>query len=399
MTKLNNYSSQKKKVKSLKKKRAFYLAFIFFFFYIIYLFHVSTRLPPLRERVPSEQREIVGVYHVHTRFSDGRGQVKDVVKAAAQLHLDFIILTDHGRPNYACLASEGWQEGILVLAGSELSTSRGHLVALAMPKSIAPIPRMAEEAARFIRQKGGMTIIAHPYSKTSWSWGKENDIYSGLELIDADTMLKKKWFSTLPFFPLLFFNPRAFVLKMIEPFPSPFRQWDLLNRTNPPIYGFFSCDAHAMYKTLFRLFCLRLPLEKRLPPEFQAARELVFKALQSGNFYNAIEAAQPAVGFRFWAELGDQHFPMGSVINSSEKEKLKLRVRRPAFVAAEICLLHNGQKILTTSNPELTYQPLQSGVYRVEVYLREKFILPENIPWIVSNPLFIRMANHDAYTF
>lgn len=397
--KLNNYLFPKKKSKTSRKKLVLSLFFITMLLYVIYLFYISMLLPPLKIESGTDQGEIVGVYHVHTRFSDGCGQVKDVVKAAAKLHLDFILLTDHGHPNYDCLASEGWNEGILVLAGSELSTSRGHLVALAIPPSIPPIPRIAEEAACFVRKQGGFTIIAHPYSKTSWSWGRENDLYTGLELVDADTMLKKGWFFTLPFIPLLFFNPRAFVLKMIDPFPSPFKQWDLLNRTNPPIYGFFSCDAHLMYNKLLRLFCLRLPLEKKLPREFQAARELVLKALQSGNFYNAIEAAQPAAGFRFWAELGDQHFPMGSIIDAPEKEKLTLWIRRPASVAADICLIHNGQKILITSHSEFTYQPLQSGIYRVEVYLREKSIIPENMPWIVSNPLFIRMAKHDAHTF
>ncbi|MCX7974288.1 MAG: hypothetical protein N3B16_07265 [Candidatus Aminicenantes bacterium] len=380
------------------KKIIYSLISLILFSYLVYLFNVASLLPPVKTNPNPGEKEIVGVFHLHTRYSDGRGQIGDLVKAARYHQLDFIILTDHGRPNYACLQSQGWREGILVLAGSELSTSRGHLVALAIPDSISPIPRIAEEAARFIQKEGGFTIIAHPYSKTSWTWGMENEIYTGLELIDADTMLKKRWPSLWPYLPFLLFNQRAFALKMLTPFPSPFRQWDFLNQTNPPIYGFFSCDAHLMYKTLLNLFCLRLPLEKKLPSEFHASRNLVFEALRKGNFYNSIDAVQPAIGFKFWAEKGKQIYPMGSIIEIFPNETIRLKIRRPESVAAEIYLLYNGKKILASFDQEINYQPIQPGVYRVEVYLRERSILPKNIPWIVSNPLFIRMAKNDSHT-
>jgi hypothetical protein len=30
-----------------------------------------------------------------------------------------------------------------------------------------------------------------------------------------------------------------------------------------------------------------------------------------------------------------------------------------------------------------------TGVYRVEVYLRDHLLLPRDVPWIVSNPIFV----------
>jgi len=367
--------------------------------YAIYLFHVVSSIPPLKKQPDIIQKEIVGAYHLHTRFSDGRGRVEDVVKAAQKNQLDFIILSDHGQPNLACLQSQGWRQGVLVLAGTEISTSRGHLVGLAFSDSVRNLPRQAEEAARIIKKEGGFTIIAHPYSKVSWSWGEENELYLGLELIDADTMLKKKWLSNLPLFPLLLFNKRVFALRMLESFPLPFRQWDRLNEINPPHYGFFSCDAHLFYGTLLSLFHLRLPLERELPPEFKAARELIFKSLQSGAFYNAIDAAQPASGFSFWAKKGEEFYPMGSLIELKSGEKVRLYIRAPAFVDGRLVLIHNGQKILTTTEKEISFEPETSGFYRVEVYLQDKSILPENLPWIVSNPIFLRMDQDDAHSY
>lgn len=397
ITSSNPQRSQKEK--SRGKKLLLFLLGLLLIAYGAYLFLVMASIPPLKKNSASSPLEIVGAYHLHTRFSDGRGKVEDVVKAARKNQLDFIILTDHGHPNQACLQSQGWRQGVLVLAGSELSTNRGHLVALAFSDSLKVLPRLAEEAARTIQQEGGFTIIAHPYSKTSWSWGKENELYLGLELIDADTMFKNKWLSILPLFPLLLFNQRAFALKMLEPFPSPSRQWDLLNEKNPPLYGFFSCDAHVFYETLLSLFHLRIPLGRELPPEFKAARELIFESLRSGAFYNSIDAAQPATGFRFWAEKGQEIYRMGSWVEIKPGEAVWLRIKAPASTPELITLIHNGKKILTTSEKEVSFQALESGFYRVEVYLQEKSILPQGLPWIVSNPIFLRMANHDSHSF
>jgi hypothetical protein len=366
--------------------------------YVLYLFHLVSSFPPLKKEPAVIKKEIVGAYHLHTRFSDGRGRVEDVVKAARKNQLDFIILTDHGQPNLACLQSQGWRQGVLVLAGTEMSTSRGHLVGLAFSETVRNLPRQAEEAARIIQKEGGFTIIAHPYSKVSWSWGKENELYLGLELIDADTMLRKKWLPNLPLFPLLLFNKRIFALRMLEPFPLPFHQWDRLNEIAPPHYGFFSCDAHLFYETLLSLFHLHLPLERELPPEFKAAREIIFNSLQSGAFYNAIDSAQPASGFNFWAKKGEEFYPMGRLIKLKPGEKVRLYIRAPTFVAGRLVLIHNGQKILTTMEKEISFEPEASGFYRVEVYLQDKSILPENLPWIVSNPIFLRMDQDDAHS-
>ncbi len=40
-----------------------------------------------------------GVYHLHSTFSDGRGGIEAISRAAGKQDLDFVILTDHGRPN------------------------------------------------------------------------------------------------------------------------------------------------------------------------------------------------------------------------------------------------------------------------------------------------------------
>ena len=53
--------------------------------------------------------EIEGAYHMHTRFSDGRKDPDEVAAAAEAAGLDFVILTDHGNPNYRLARRAGPQ--------------------------------------------------------------------------------------------------------------------------------------------------------------------------------------------------------------------------------------------------------------------------------------------------
>ena len=89
---------------------------------------------PAESAAPSAETprvwEAEGVYHAHTRFSDGRRSADAVAAIGARAGLDFVILTDHGAPNEPSLAAQGRKSGILLLAGCEISSSRGHLAAL-----------------------------------------------------------------------------------------------------------------------------------------------------------------------------------------------------------------------------------------------------------------------------
>jgi len=121
---------------------AFVSIYILWFFLNLLIFRTYKSLP-----TEADPLEIQGVYHLHTQFSDGRKSVDEIAKLASQADLDFIIITDHGSPNYESYASQGWKEGVLVLAGSELSVSRGHLVALGFNLPSRKLSQKAEHVA------------------------------------------------------------------------------------------------------------------------------------------------------------------------------------------------------------------------------------------------------------
>jgi hypothetical protein len=378
---------------TLRKKRIIKAALILLALYVIWL---GSLLLLYKEPRPGDRGrggppyEIQGVYHIHTKFSDGRRSPDETARIASLKSLDFIILTDHGNPNLASLASQGWKDKVLVLAGSEISSSRGHLVALDFRLPSGSFSQNAEQASRDVESLGGFTIIAHPFSKTRWSWGGPAE-YSGLEIIDSDTMIKKNFLSALPYLPTLLVKPGLYMLKILDRPVETLRKWDELSMKSP-WYGYLSADAHLLYSALFSCFRLHVILPEPLSQDFETAKAQVFSALRKGRFYNGIDSARSAGGFLYWAENREAKYAMGSVVALDSTAPLSLRVRTPFPFEAETRFIRDGETVLSSRAKDASLTPRQPGVYRVEIYLEGWSPLARNIPWIISNPIFLKEA-------
>lgn len=371
----------------LKKKKILLILLALFLLYSLWLGFNLLRFKTYKATaLKASPLEIEGVYHIHTLFSDGRKDPDEIAKLAYQSDLDFIVLTDHGSPNHESYSSQGWKEGVLVLAGSELSVNRGHLVALGFNLPPRRFSQNTEDAFYEIRAAGGFSIIAHPYSKVSWSWGEFIE-YSGIEIINGDSMLKRNILVSLPSLPALLLKPEYALLKMIDPPYRNLRKWDELNNLHP-IYGYFSLDAHLLYGPGFNLLRLHLLLQTPLSEDFYTAKQQVYEALRKGRFYNSIHAAAWGKGFRFWGEKEEKMTPMGSTVLLDSP--VTFHIKAPFPFAKEIHLIHNGKMIFRSTEESASYEAAIPGSYRVEVYLNERSPLGKNIPWIVSNPIFLR---------
>jgi hypothetical protein len=348
-------------------------------------------------------RELQGVYHVHTIFSDGHATVDEIAARAAREGLDFVVLTDHGNPNAASLRAAGPRKGVLVLAGSELNVNRGHLVALGFRRPEGKLPSKAEDAVAAVRALGGFVVIAHPYSKVRWSWGDwgESSDYSGIEIVNADTMFKDNYRRVLAYAPLLLLGSRLPLIKMLEHPAANLKRWDQRG-ASAAIAGYFSADAHLYYRGIFALLRLHVLLDAPAGGEGPAAEEaLIWNALRHGHFYNAVEAVADARGFRFAAEAGGgkgagsgsaRAFRMGDTISAAGAgaQPVLFEIRAPFSFRKEVRLLRDG-RIVASSPDDIVRVPSEGpGVYRVEVYLKERTPLGADIPWIVSNPIYLR---------
>jgi len=129
-------------------------------------------------------------------------------------------------------------------------------------------------------------------------------------------------------------------------------------------------------------------LQTPLSEDFDTAQHQVFEALRKGRFYNSVHAAAYAYGFRFNGEEGGKTIQMGStaLLDSA----VTLHIKAPFPFAKEIHLVHNGKKIFSSDEESISYEAAHPGIYRIEVYLTERSPLGKNIPWIVSNPIFLR---------
>jgi hypothetical protein len=200
-------------------------------------------------------------------------------------------------------------------------------------------------------------------------------------------MLSDNVLRIAPIFPALAIKPRYVLLKMLRRPTKTLKKWDELNLIHPT-YGFFSVDAHTFYSSLLPSLQLHVFLKKTLSKKYSEAARQVFSALHHGYFYSAVDAAAQADGFEFWAQKGTKKISMGeeTVFDSP----VTLHVRSLFPFAQEVHLIHDGKKIVVTSKGNLIHDSKDPGFYRVEVYLKAKTPLHKDIPWILSNPIYLR---------
>ncbi len=105
--------------------------------------------------------------HLHTSVSDGMYSVARLLEhVEAKLDLDVIAVTDHedatgGHRARELAAKRGYR--VEVIAGAEVTTLQGHLLALGIetaPKSFRGI----EATLEAIHSQGGLAVIPHPFS-------------------------------------------------------------------------------------------------------------------------------------------------------------------------------------------------------------------------------------------
>lgn len=340
--------------------------------------------------------EYSSVIHVHSKYSDGSGEIPEIARYASEVGVDIVLMTDHNTLRPLKDGLEGWYGNTLVLIGTEINDQKNqnHYLAFGI-KNTYDNRLTAAEYVRKVKEEGGIGFIAHPFEKrnnmkehppypwTDWSI----DDYDGIEIWNH----MSEWMEGLTEQNKYqrFIHP----LRTVErPNSESIALWDkkALKRR---IVGIAGVDAHAYkqnmfgffeveifpYKVLFKslrtnIFCSeKLILDNG---ELDYNKNLVYNALKNGNCYIANFYHADSKGFRFFAEADGKIINMGEDIPSSVK-KLRLRVKLPEVIA-EIRLIKNGEHIDTIIASEVIWNILNKGAYRVEVYLDKN-------PWIYSN--------------
>ncbi|MGQ9618185.1 MAG: PHP domain-containing protein [Candidatus Aminicenantia bacterium] len=365
------------------------------FLLIIGLLIIGLYKPLIFKPFPSSSLipELVGVFHIHSNLSDGRLSVREIAKSARKSGLDFVLLTDHGNPNLKNLEEEGFINGVSIISGSEVSLFEGSLIALGIKKPSYKISAIAEEALDDVRELGGVSVVAHPEGeKNFWrKWDLEG--IDGIEILDlSDEILRKNIFSIAYSLFTYTLNSRFSILRLIKRPVSEIRIWDReLKRRK--IYGFYGLNLHGKlwilpfsYEKPFNILRIHIPLKGKKPEKFEELKKLILKSLKEGNFYSAVDGAGTARGFRFFASKGENKVEMGREAEIGST----LNIELPFQSEIETTILRNGKEIFSTKEKKIRTEILESGVYRVEVKLRKSLALDPSVPWILSNPIFVK---------
>ena len=130
-----------------------------------------------------------GDSHMHSTFSDGKQTPEEVAYHCRCEGLQWAFLTDHnGVQGHAAFQSQA-APGFLPLGGDEVTTAKGHILALGVTTRISPdVSHGADDCRRIFREihdQGGVAILAHPTAPFMGYRSWEVEGYDGLEILNG----------------------------------------------------------------------------------------------------------------------------------------------------------------------------------------------------------------------
>ncbi len=342
-----------------------------------------------------------GVFHLHSLFSDGLGTVEDICRDARAQDLDFVILTDHGRPNPGSSAATAWSHDTLLIGASEFSLHAGHMAAAGYRVPEYIFPPEAQEAIDEVERDGGVTFISHPLDrKIPWTdWQVRG--FTGIEIISLYQMAKKNLLYGLTLFPLQYLMSPDYALTSLLSYPKKELEiWDRFNHEGE-YFGIYALDSHAKiplskkknlhfpsYGATFKILRVYAKVDHELEKDPGAAAATVIAALRRGNFFSVIESLAAANGFEcHYLEAGGRRVEMGG---SAEATGGKLVLKLPFQFRTDILVRKDGMPFRAfkgNRRSELAVPISEPGVYRCEIALHSGRF--SGLPWILANPIFV----------
>jgi len=281
---------------------------------------------------------LVGILHVHHAPShDSDAPFEDVLRAAGEAQLDFVVLTDHADVEapapLPAIEHAGVQiapngRRVLVLVGAEFEPREGHLLGLGIDHAVPALGRPARDVIAEIHAQGGFAVVPHPFSHGGWhDWDADFD---GLEVQNTASDFTRLQGPLLPLRVLRFAfdRPRALAGLWRRP-TQELAKWDELLASGRRLPGFAGADAHGNvsligwqldpYTQQFRgarMLCPDSPLEPRL----------VWSLLRRGACAIRYALYEPRA-----AEAYPVEFPSGRVELQLDAGARVLELRNPHF--------------------------------------------------------------------
>jgi hypothetical protein len=324
-------------------------------------------------RPPPPTGEARGAYHLHTTRSDGRGTLEDVVRAARQAGLQFLVVTDH---NVLTPGEQGYRDGVLVVQGSEVSAPYGHVVALGVPRELSKEERQ-RDAIGAIRALGGQAVLAHPFHPrrpfTRWS----NDGWLGLEVVSNDsfwglTLARREYWRIAEALLALPWDPARSALAFYRRPVEELRRYDEVAARRPaPLLCASDAHGYPSYRAAFEAFSMHLPVT--LTGEAEVDARAVVAGLLDGRAFCVLDGLAPASGVRlFPAPSGDR---LDLTVSTPDPSRARWLLFRDGSLAGEMAPGPGGAAFACGG-------PCPRGAWRAEGRW-------DGQDWIFTNPVRI----------
>lgn len=356
-------------------------------------------------REDPEYSEFKGVIHAHTNIGGhSTGSFEELIAAADENKLDFVVMTEHTSGDFdtSALTLNGRYRNTLFIGGHEADTISGDrfLMLAGGPEIFADAKLETPKFLEKYHAQGKAALITYPERFKSW----DSD-FDGVEVFSLHTNAKQNTrILTIP--DMLWSYPSYPGLTLAENFKRPdenLRRFDEI-AAKRNISLFAGTDAHSNigfhilgddagnkfiklkidpYATMFGIVRAHILVERGKP----LSKEAVIDAFKSGRSFVGFDVGGDTSGFSFTAESDGKRAVMGSSLPFAPG--IVLRAASP--VPARFVLLKNGEIVASSgSQIDFSFDATAPGAYRVEVYRDDLGSAFKTMPWILSNPIFIR---------
>ncbi len=334
---------------------------------------------------------IWGVYHVHSTMSDGLQSPEEIAAQARVAGVSLVLLTDHGRPN---LASSGFHriiDGVTIVGGSEANLPDGRLTFFGAQQEpgfrLSSFPPDAMDDAR---DWGAFPVLAYPDDPDyGWRYWDSDLRPGGIEVLNLFTSLRGATWPERLHLGMYYPFSHYYFLKSISVPADSLAHWDnFLQRGK--LWGFEASDAHGgfhvgswfsipvpSYADTFSFVGMGISRRYESDPE---------AAVRSGDFFNCVRGAGEPERFEFSGHSGFEDFPSGGDAPANASLHVDVRVREQEV---RVVLKKDGAVVREIVGDHLDLDDAAAGVYRVEVFLVAHPLLRADVPWILSNPIFV----------
>ncbi|MEP6848086.1 MAG: hypothetical protein ABI999_04465 [Acidobacteriota bacterium] len=348
-------------------------------------------------------KEYKGIIHAHTNLGGhSTGSFDELIAAANSNDLDFVLMTEHWADEYdtSALTLNGVYGKTLFIGGNEIDTADGDRF-LMIPGSAdaASLRKMSTSAViEKLHAENRLALITYPEKFNSW----DSD-FDGDEVFSLHTnAVKMNPFTTL--FDLLWSYRKYPAPMMATYFRRPDENLAKFDQiaAKRAISLFSGTDAHSNigfhlfgddaghkvvnikldpYAVTFQLAREHVLVEKDRP----LTRENLVEAIKRGHYFIGFDVLGDTTGFSFTAHTNEKTALPGDQIDKSSE----LKIISPT--PARFVFYKDGAIFATVEGVrEHTETVSDPGVYRVEVYRDDLGSPFDKMPWILSNPIYVR---------